>query len=160
MEEAATIAQFLGVNVKEVLRHAGVAIDLDGQPTRILLIATIDGYGRMTRLKTPRSLPQATIDRAHAAIGLGNERVIAAQVRADDGPLALFDDAVILFRQTEGIDAGSVGSLCVGRSIDGNMGIGRILKARKTGEMVTLAFDGKIYESEALMSTPVIAILP
>lgn len=160
MEEAATIARFLGVNVKEVLRHVGVAVDLDGQPTRVLLVATIDERGAMNRLKTPRPLPQAVIDRVHAAIGDTNTKVIAAQIRADKGLLALLDDAVVLFKHTEGVDPACVDALTVARTIDGEMGLGRMLKVRKTGEAVGMDITGKIYERDLVMATPVLAIIP
>lgn len=161
MDEANLIAQFLGVHVRDVLKHAGVAIDLDGQPTRILLVGTIDTYGEFRRLKEPKALPQTVIDRAHAAVsGMGNTKIIAAQIRAEEGPLAMLDDAVVLFRHTDTVDPGVVGSLVIGRSNDGKMGMSRVIRARKTGEMVCIAADEKTYEREAVMSTPIIAIIP
>ena len=45
IEEAHTIARFLNAPVQEVMRHAGVAKDLDGLPTRVLLAATIFWLG-------------------------------------------------------------------------------------------------------------------
>lgn len=160
IEEATSIAQFLGVQVKEVLKHAGASIDLDGMPTRVLLVATIDENGTMKRLRTPRPLPQEIIDRAHSAIGNTNTKVIAAQIRADKGLLSLLDDAVVLFKHTDGVDPACVDALTVARTVDGEMGIGRMLKVRKTGEAVGMDITGKIYERDLLMATPVLAIIP
>lgn len=161
MEEANLIALFLGVSVKEVLQHAGVAIDNDGQPSRILLVATINEMGNLETLKSPHPLPQAIIDRAHAAIsGAGNGKVIAAQVRAADGPLALFDDAVILFKHSDTFDPATIGSLAIVRTAEHGLGLARILKARKTGEATVHGVRGTKGEVDILTSTSVIAIIP
>ncbi len=161
MDEASSIAQFLGVHVKDVLKHAGVAIDLDGMPTRILLVATVTEDGSVVYLREPRPLPQSIIDRAHAAIGgASNERIIAAQIRADKGPLAIIDDAVLLFRQTDSFDQSSIGTLSIARTTAGEVGIGKILRARKTGEAIAAGVDGKIYERDIVAATPILAIIP
>lgn len=160
MEEANSIALFLGVPVKEVLKHAGVAIDLDGQPTRVLLVGTLDEKGHLTHLKEPKPLPQSVIDRAHAAIsGVGNGKIIAAQVRATEGPLALFDDAVILFKHSDIFDPATVGTLSIVRDRKA-IGLCRILKARKTGEATVVGARGLTGETDILSSTSVIAIIP
>lgn len=160
MDEAGSIAQFLGVHVKEVLKHAGVAIDLDGQPTRILLAATIDGEGYMHKLREPRPLPQYIIDRAHAAIaGVGNTRIIAAQIRADEGPLSMFDDAVVLFKHSDTFNPTTTGPAIV-RSADGKIGLVTILRARKTGEATIRCATGKTAEYDILAASEVIAIIP
>lgn len=160
MDEAGSIAQFLGVHVKEVLKHAGVAIDLDGLPTRILLAATIDGEGYMHKLKEPRALPQYIIDRAHAAIaGNGNAKIIAAQIRADGGPLSMFDDAVVLFKHSDTFTPTTTGPAIV-RSADGKIGLVRILRARKTGEATIRCATGRTAEYDILAASEVIAIIP
>lgn len=160
MEEATSIAQFLGVHVKEVLKHAGVAVDLDGQQTRILLTSTIDKDGVLHKLKEPRPLPQYVIDRAHAAIaGIGNGKIIAAQIRANEGALAVLDDAVVLFRYSDTFNPSSTGPAIV-RCSAGVMGLGRIIRARKTGEASVLDYSGKIHEVDLLTASEIIAIIP
>lgn len=160
MDEASQIALFLGVHVKEVLQHAGVAIDLDGQPTRILLAATIDGDGWLHNLKEPRALPQYVIDRAHAAIaGASNTRIIAAQIRADKGPLAVLDDAVVLFKHSDSFNPAMTGPAIL-RNRDGKIGMARILRARKTGEATICCPDGTQHEFDILTASEVIAIIP
>lgn len=160
MDEANAIAQFLGVSVKEVLQHAGVAIDLDGQPTRILLTSTIDEKAHLHRLHTPTPLPQAIVDRAQAAVGRRNDRIIAAQIRATTGPLAVLDDAVVLFAPTDIVEPAAIGSLAVCRKKDGEQVFVKVLRARKTGEALVQCAAGKTLECVLVTATPVLAILP
>ena len=160
MEEANQIAVFLGAPVKEVLAHAGVAIDLDGQPTRILLAATIDENGHMHRLNDPRPLPQSVIERAQAAIGKRNTKVIAAQIRASKGPLSVMDDAVVLFCHTEIVEPAAIGSLAIYRNKKGDQFLGRVERARKTGEAYCICPNGKADETILVTASPVLAIIP
>jgi len=164
MTEASQIAHFLGTPVAEVLKHAGVSVDLDGLPTRIMLAAGINGRGQLERLKEPRPLPQAIIDRANAAISIrdqgGGTRILAAQIRASSGPLAFMDDAVVLFGHTEGVERTAIGVLSICRSYDGDQIIAKIESARKTGEARVVSVDGKVKEFALDTATPVIAIIP
>lgn len=73
MNEASAIAHFLGAPVAEVLKHAGVSVDLDGLPTRVMLAAAINEKGQLERLTEPRPLPQAILDRASAAISMRDQ---------------------------------------------------------------------------------------
>lgn len=161
MEEAAEIARFLGAPVHEVLSHAGVAIDLDGQPTRIILAAIVNEAGEVERLPEPRPLPQSVIERAQAALRPhGNSRAVAAQVRATSGPLAIWDDAVILFGHTDVVEQEAIGTLAVCRLRGGSQILARILRARKTGEARII--DTSSQESEVVLqtATAVIAVVP
>lgn len=160
MEEANAIAVFLGAPVSEVLSHAGVAIDLDGQPTRILLAATIDEKGHLQRLKEPRPLPQNIIDRAQAAVGKRNNKVIAAQIRATSGPLAVWDDAVVLFNHTDSVEPEAIGTLSICRTKDGDQFFGKLERARKTGEALVRFATDKPAECQLVTATPVLAIIP
>lgn len=160
MEEANRIAVFLGAPIKEVLAHAGVAIDLDGQPTRILLAATIDEDGHLHRLSDPRPLPQAVIEKAQAAIGKRNGKVIAAQIRASAGPLAFMDDAVVLFCATDVVEPSAIGSLSICRTKKGEQFFGRVDRARKTGEAFCTCPTGKSGETILVTASPILAIIP
>lgn len=160
MEEANQIALFLGVPVKEVLQHAGVAIDLDGRPTRILLTSTIDEKGRLKHLPDPRPLPQSVIERAQAAIGRTNEKVLAAQVRATTGPLAMMDDAVVLFIATDIVEPAAIGALSICRSKDGEQIMAKVERARKTGEASVRKSSGDQTEMILTTATPVLAVIP
>lgn len=161
MDEANAIASFLAVPVKEVLKHAGVSIDLDGRPTRILLAATINEKGQIERLDEARPLPQSVIDRAHAAITVhGNGQIVAAQIRALNGPLALLDDAVVLFRYTDEVEPAAIGALSICRSYKGEQIIAKVERARKTGEARVITADGKVREFDLHTATPVLAIIP
>ncbi|MGJ5032254.1 helix-turn-helix domain-containing protein [Bradyrhizobium sp. HKCCYLS2038] len=163
MNEASAIAHFLGAPVSEVLKHAGVSVDIDGQPTRIMLAAAINEKGQIERLKDPRPLPQQIIDRANAAISMretGNSRILAAQIRATQGPLTFLDDAVVLFGHTEGVERAAIGVLAICRSNQGEQILAKIERARKTGEARVVCVDGKVKEFALDTATPVIAIIP
>jgi hypothetical protein len=161
MEEATSIALFLGASVAEVLSHAGVAVDLDGLPTQVLLAATINETGALERLKEPRPLPQSVIDRAQAAVSkIGNGKVLAAQVRAASGCFALWDDAVVLFNHTDHVENAAIGFLSICRSRDGGQILAKLERARKTGEARIMNANGKIIEVMLETATPVLAIIP
>lgn len=161
MDEAGDIARFLGATVSEVLAHAGVAVDLDGQPTKIILAAVVNGDGVVDRLPEPRPLPQSVIDRAHAALGNGrNSTVVAAQVRAPSGPMSIWDDAVILFQPAEMVSHDAIGTLSICRLREGQQVLARIERARKTGEARIIGVDAVGREVILTTASPVIAIIP
>jgi transcriptional regulator with XRE-family HTH domain len=161
MEEAGAIARFLGAPVAEVLKHAGIALDIDGHPSRVVLAATITSAGRIDRLSEARSLPQQVIDRALAALSpRGNSRVIAAQVRAQSGPMAMWDDAVVLFGYTEIVEPAAIGVLSVCRLMSGEQILAKIESARKTGEARITGLDHTPREVTLDTATPVLAVIP
>ena len=161
MEEAHAIARFLHAPVQKVMRHAGVAKDLDGLPTRILLAATINEKGEVNRLKEAKPLPQSVIDRAQSAIGnKTNSRVIAAQIRANKGPLAMWDDAVVLFDPTDRVDNDAIGALAVCRKMDGSQVLVRVERARKTGEATIRNPSDATLDVTLDTAAPAIAVIP
>lgn len=162
MDEAKQIAHFLRVPVSDVMKHAGVSIDLDGLPTRVMLAAIIGEDGRLERMKEPAPLPQSVIDKAQAAISkAGNGQVIAAQIRASTGPLAIWDDAVVLFKPTESVDPAAIGTLAICRSRDtGLQCMVKLLRARKTGEATVQKASGEQTEVTLDTASPIIAIIP
>ena len=162
MDEARTIAHFLRAPVSEVMKHAGVSVDLDGLPTRIMLAAVIGEDGYVERLKDPRPLPQDVIDKAQAVIRrAGNSHIIAAQIRASKGPLSIWDDAVVLFRPTEIVEPSAIGSLAICRNRDTNQqAMVRVIRARKTGEATVQRSDGALKECTLDTASPVISVIP
>lgn len=161
VEEASQIAIFLGVTVNEVLNHAGASIDIDGSPTRVVLTSMIDEAGTVKRLPEPKPLPHSVIDRAHAAISrAGNGKIVAAQVRATNGPLSSLDDAIVLFAHTDSVEAGAIGTMSVFRAQSGEQHFGRVLSVRKTGEATIVRPDGSTEECILSTATPVLAIIP
>lgn len=161
LEEAHSIARFLNAPVSEVMRHAGVAKDLDGLPTRVLLAATVNEKGEVNRLKEPKPLPQSVIDRASSAIaGKGNGRVIAAQIRASKGPLAMWDDAVVLFDPTDKVDSDAIGALAICRKMDGSQVLVKVERARKTGEATVRTAGDAQLDVTLDTASPVIAVIP
>ncbi len=161
IEEATEIANFLAAPVSEVLKHAGVSVDAEGQQSRILLAATINAKGNVERLSEPRPLPQGVIERAQAAITIhGSGKIIAAQIRALDGPLSVLDDAVVLFSHTDNVDLDAIGALSICRSMKGDQFMAKIERARKTGEARIVGVDGKVRETDLHTATPILAVIP
>jgi len=161
VSEATSIAQFLGDPVREVLKHAGISADIDGIPTKILLTSTINEAGHVERLLEPRPLPQSVVERALAAIGVSESvHILAAQIRASEGPLAFLDDAIVLFASTDEVDPAAIGSLSICRSMKGDQVMAKIERARKTGEARLISTNGKVKEFDLQTATPVIAIIP
>lgn len=161
MEEANEIARFLGASIADVLMHSGVSITLDEEPTSILLAATIDERGIITRLAEPKPLPQAVIERAQASITVhGGSRIVGAQIRALEGPLSVMDDAVVLFQQADSVDPAAIGVLSICRSREGEEFFGKIERARKTGEARVICANGEIRDVSLEAATPVLAMIP
>ncbi|WP_321338218.1 helix-turn-helix transcriptional regulator [Breoghania sp.] len=160
LEEAKEIASFLRVSVSEVMSHAGVAVDLDGVPTRIILTSTIDQDGYLIHKTQPRQLPHHVVEKAQSLL-TGSDHIVAAHVKANAGPMALLDDAIILFAVTDTVDREAVGSLSIVRDKEhGKQGIVRLVRARKTGEATAVMADGSVKEMSLDTATPVIAIIP
>lgn len=86
--------------------------------------------------------------------------MIAAQVRAASGPLALLDDAVFLFAPTNIVEPAAIGVLSVCRSKDGKQFLARVNRARKTGEAFICGTDGKIAEVSLVTASPILAVIP
>jgi hypothetical protein len=161
MDEANTIASFLNVPVAEVLRHAGVALDGENTLSRVLLAATVDENGQVRRLSKPRPLPQGVINRAVAALrSQGDATVIAAQIRAETGPLAMLDDSILLFHASEIIEETAIGSLAICRTYEGDQCLAKIESARKTGEVRVVVISGKSKEMVLQTASPILAIIP
>lgn len=160
MEEAVEIASFLGVSVSEVMHRAGITGQGEGVGPKILLSATIGEDGEVHPLAEPQPLPQAVLDKAPLAIGAGNRQIIAAQVRASSGALSIWDDAVLLFAPSEGIEPGAIGALSICGLRDGRQMLARLDRARKTGEARVVSPAGKIEEALLVTAAPVLALIP
>jgi len=161
MEEAAEIAAFLGVPVTEVMHHAGITKDGERPGPKILLSATIGEDGEVRSLAEPQPLPQAVLDKAQPAIGAGRNRaIIAAQVRASSGPLSIWDDAVLFFAPTDGIEPGAIGALSICGLKGGKQILAKLDRARKTGEARVVSPAGKIEEALLTTATPVLVLIP
>jgi transcriptional regulator with XRE-family HTH domain len=161
MEEAAEIASFLGVSVTAVMHHAGITREGEGLGPKILLSAVIGEDGEVRSLPEPQPLPQAVLDKAQLSIGAGrNRRIIAAQVRASTGALSIWDDAVLLFAPTDGIEPGAIGALSICGLAGGKQILAKLDRARKTGEARVVSPDGGIGEAVLTTATPVLVMIP
>ncbi|GAA3107004.1 hypothetical protein GCM10010520_59630 [Rhizobium viscosum] len=167
MEEAAEIAGFLGVSVTEVMHHAGITghagmpRDSEGLGLKILLSAVIGEDGEVRALSEPQPLPQAVLDKAQLSIGASrNRRIIAAEVRASSGALSIWDDAVLLFAPSDGIEPGAIGALSICGLAGGRQILAKLDRARKTGEARVIFPDGGIEEAVLTTATPVLAVVP
>lgn len=108
-----------------------------------------------------KTVPPAILERAQAAIAMhGNSKIIAAQIRALTGNLAVLDDAVVLFDHTDEVEPSAIGALSVCRSHDGHQIMAKIERARKTGEALVIMASGETRELLLQNATPVIAIIP
>lgn len=159
-EEASEIAAFLNVSVSEVLREAGVEAERATPGYNVRLTAAINHLGNVEPLAETIELPDDLTDRARRAIGGNYARPItAAQVRASEGPLALWDDAVLLFADEAGIDPAAIGSLAICATRDGKRLICRVKQMRKTGEAELVTPAGHV--SAVLTSAiPILTVLP
>lgn len=161
MMEATQIAQFLGTHVSEVLKHAGFSMGADSAESRIMLAAVINEAGQVERIPEPMELPPGVIARANAAITLHpTGKIIAAQIRAVTGPLAIFDDAVLLFHHTDIVENDAIGVLSICRNRKGEQILARLERARKTGEATLMCIDSKAKEFMLHTATPILAIIP
>lgn len=161
LDEAEKIALFLNATAADVLSHAGVRVENGTAARPILLAATVEADGRIAALDDPKPLPSALFDRANAALQeLSSGRIYAVQVRASEGWLSLWDDALLLFEPSNTIDPAAIGALSVCRSPDGTQTIGRIIRARRTGEAVVLTASGKQTESILETAAPILAVIP
>ena len=161
MEEAGEIARFLNAPVGEVMKHAGVSLRSELTQARVLLAATINETGKVERLKEAKPLADAVLERAYAAMTLyGDGNMIAAQIRASTGALAMFDDAVLLFKSTEEVEPSAIGCLSICRTYDGDQMIAKIERARKTGEARIVTATGKVKEAVLQTATAILAIIP
>jgi hypothetical protein len=160
-DEAQKIALFLHVPVSDVMTHAGLGVAVDGVVSRIKLAAIIDDTGALKRLTDSRPLPQSIIDQAEQSIGPDpRRRVIAAQIRAAGGPLAVWDDAVVLFEAATGVAPAAIGSLSICRGRDGQQMMCKVERARKTGEAHVISVSGMGSEIILETASPVIAVIP
>ena len=159
LSEAERIARFLQVPTEEVLRRAG--IDIDGiEFSHLLLEATISDEGQLVPI-TPRPLPSPIVARAQASLGLERHgKMVAAQVRAMTGPLSIWDDAVMIYADTNLIEPAAVGVLSIAKLRDGVTMLGHLEKVRKTGEATVRTADGALHDVVLSSASPVLAVLP
>jgi hypothetical protein len=157
--ELERIARHKKVPVEEVHRHAGYE-GRRGSPPEIRLSATIDATGKVERLKASGSLPPPTRARAEAAVIGHRGTLSAAQVRAGKGALKLWDDAVLVFEESDHIEPTAVGVLSIVRLTDGVRMVGKLDKARKTGEATIHTADGETRQVTIDQASPVLAVVP
>jgi transcriptional regulator with XRE-family HTH domain len=159
MEEVGHIAAFLGVPVSEVMAQAGVEI-APAMEEAIQLTAVVKEDGSI-ELIDPQSLQKWIMDKAMMTMGLMSRKLGALQVRAESGPLAALDDAVILYqRDGDSIEAESLNTLSVCTTTAGKRFIGTVERARKTGESVVMLPSGEHISVALEAATPVLSIVP
>ncbi len=160
IEEAEKIARFLETTVEDVLRHMGMPIEAHGGRHRIALTANINEAGKIEKLKDEMPLPESVLVRAQAAVVGDYTLLSAAQVRARKGALSIWDDAVLLFEETNAVEPEAVGVLSVVTLRDGVQMIGHLDKARKTGEATLRTPSGETKEVVLQSAAPVLAVVP
>lgn len=160
-EEVEPTAEYLGVPQSEVRLRVGWGADVGATATNaVFLVAVIDENGAIKRLAEPQPLPQAVLRRAHACTAGVDGLVLAAQIRATEGALSLWDDAIVLFVDVDEVDNSAIGSLAICRNKDGAESMARIISARKTGEAVIASATGKKRESKISAAMAILAVIP
>lgn len=161
IEEAYAIAEFIDSPVNDVLRHAGIPVDVGNSEPIVLLTASVNERGTVEGLRRPKQLPQAVIGRTRATLRMySGSNIVAAQIRASTGALAIFDDAIILFRAPDIVEQMSVGALSICRAYGGEQTLCKVERARKTGEARVVCAGGEVRELILDAATPVLAIIP
>ena len=84
----------------------------------------------------------------------------AAQVRAPKGLLGMFDDALVLFADTDAVEPAAVGVLSIVKLRDGVQMIGHVEALRKTGEATLRQADGTTKRVQLETATPVLVVVP
>jgi hypothetical protein len=160
MDEAEKIARFLAVTTEEVLKQAGVSLD-SSRVRPILLKSTVFSDGHLETLPEPLEISPELMARVQANVPFGNRgNMTIAQVRAEDGPMSVLDDAIVVYEQSDTIEPAPKGVLSISRLRDGVTMIGHIESARKTGEATIRTPDGKLKKVLIEASSPVLAIIP
>ena len=158
-EEAAKIAQFIGVSIAEVMERTDLGVRIDGPASPIPLAAVISGDGSFKKTQENSVLPVDVAERAQAAMRPHRGKITAAQIRARSGPIAFLDDAVVLMGDSQSM-TGIAGMLAVCHPVTGSQFIARIDRARKTGEAIICGVDGKSREVVLKSISPILAIIP
>lgn len=160
IDEAKSIAHFLRAPVSDVMKHAGVSVDLDGAPARVVMMANVDGDGYLEPKKTSEQLPPQVIEKAGLLLRT-NRHMLAAHVKSPRGAMSILDDAIILFMPTETVERSAIGALAIVRDIeDGRQCLVRLIRARKTGEATIVMASGELRDMMLETATPVVAIIP
>jgi hypothetical protein len=154
--EPEKIAHYLQVTTEDVLLHLGMDVS---SSQRLAISANITEKGNVERMKETKPLPDSVLVRAHAAIGTGHKLLAAAQVRASKGALSIWDDAVLVFEEPNGLDPAAVGVLSVVKLRDGVQMIGHLDKARKTGEATIRTATGESKDILLQGAAPVLAVV-
>lgn len=141
-DEIGKIARYLELPAEEIVRRAGMP-DLMKHVRTYEVEAEIGPDFKAVPLKKPRALPPAVIAEAEAQIGSNAGQIGIAQIRAADGSLAMWDDAVLVYEKTDFIEPEAVGVLSMVKLRDGVQMLGRLKSTRKTGESVIVLPDGK-----------------
>lgn len=157
LSEAERIARFIQEPIEEVLKHAGVKLTT-ARPGRINFDYTISEAGNVEPAE-PRALRLSVVARAESMIS-GDTPVIAAQVRAMKGALAIWDDALVLFAAADTVEPAAVGVLSIVRLREGITMIGHVDALRKTGEATLTTADGQTKQVTLEAATPVLAVVP
>lgn len=155
-KEVTAIASFLGAEPDEVLRRVGIATPA---PKGVTIGAIVDEAGKVQGLQEPVALPPGVIERA--AVGVKDVSTLrAAQVRVQgEGPLSMWDDAVVLYQETSDV-AQAIGTLAVVETTKGEHLLAHVDRARKTGEATLRSPGGKAREVAIRSASPVLSVVP
>lgn len=156
--EATVLAEILNVDALELLRRFGH--DLRTRVPAILLAATINAAGVLEPIADPQPLPPSVIERIKDAALSIEGGLVAAQIRAPDGPLRYWDDAIVLYRPSDRIEPDVASKPAICRDSKGKQFFAYVTAIRKTGEAraILTTADGPV-EFQARSATPILVMI-
>jgi transcriptional regulator with XRE-family HTH domain len=147
LDEASTIAQFLGVQVEEVLRHAGLPVS--GGSRKVKLAGYVDEHGELHLSDAPESDVEAP--------ALAPEGTIAVRMRTSE---MLMRNALVFFRPAAGVDPAAIGRLSVVRIGGGPWLLRSISPGVEPGTYDLAGQRGDIVGARLSAAAPVLWIRP
>lgn len=161
LSEAKTIAQFVGVPLNEVLENAGLQEPTG--PATLTIFSEVDGDGIVSTVERPTKVADYMSDAVFDVVARMDTAAtyIGAVIKASSGPLALLDDALMIFSTENTITDRAVGTLAIIEPRGGDSKfLARIEKARKSGTMTVRKVDGNVVDIDVISATPIEFVRP
>lgn len=147
LDEAANIATFLGTNVEEVLKHAGLPVS--GGSRKVKLAGWVDEHGELHLADTPEADVEAP--------ALAPEGSIAVRMRTGE---MLMRNALVFFKPGAGVDPAAIGRLAVCRIAGGPWLLRSISPGMEPGVYDLAGPRGDIVGARLSAAAPVLWIRP
>lgn len=150
LDEAAKLAQALGVSLQAVAQACGAFNGSHAPTRRCAVVGEVLGTG-VVKMYTPD-----VIERVSAPEGLPGD-VVAVQVRAADSPLAWADGWLLYFQQPRGIAPDAMSRFCLVESTDGERLVATVRRGYREGSFNLSGPNGAARTNVGLKSaTPIL----